>query len=141
MTKIIALTADAFEETKTAILSVGCDDFIRKPIQVNEFLSKISEQLGVRYLYQEGTGQEISQHQQPDMIPTFASLSTHLAQMPAEWVIQLHQEAIRGFDEPIFQLIQHIPEAHVPLAVALTAWTENFRFDHIVQLTKTRLEV
>lgn len=32
-TKIIALTANAFEEERMAALAAGCDDFVRKPIQ------------------------------------------------------------------------------------------------------------
>jgi signal transduction histidine kinase/DNA-binding NarL/FixJ family response regulator len=140
ITKIIAITADAFEETRMAILSMGCNDFIRKPIQVDELFRKISEQLGVRYLYREIAGQESNPPHPGDAVPTLGSLTEHLAQMPTRWVIQLQREAIRGFDEPILQLIQHIPATHHPLATALKNWAENFQFDQIVQLTKTRLE-
>jgi PAS domain S-box-containing protein len=51
-TKIIALTADAFEETKMIALEAGCDDFIRKPIQESLLLTKISEHLSIQYIYE-----------------------------------------------------------------------------------------
>ena len=46
-TVIIALTAHAFEEERQSILSVGCDDFIRKPFQQQEILAAINRHLKV----------------------------------------------------------------------------------------------
>ena len=54
-TKIIALTASAFEEQRTYILSIGCDDFIRKPFREEFLLNKLAEHLGVKYIYAETT--------------------------------------------------------------------------------------
>lgn len=48
---IIALTANAFEEDRLYALSIGCDDFVRKPCQENTILDKIAEHLGVEYQY------------------------------------------------------------------------------------------
>lgn len=50
--KIIALTANAFEADRSAALAAGYDDFVCKPIQEASLLEKMSEHLGVRYLYQ-----------------------------------------------------------------------------------------
>jgi GAF domain-containing protein/DNA-binding response OmpR family regulator len=50
---IIALTANAFEEERMIALSIGCDDFVRKPFQENTILEKIAEYLGVQYTYAE----------------------------------------------------------------------------------------
>jgi CheY-like chemotaxis protein len=50
-TVIIALTASAFAEMRSAILEVGCNDFVRKPFQEQMILEKIAEHLGVRYVY------------------------------------------------------------------------------------------
>jgi GAF domain-containing protein/DNA-binding response OmpR family regulator/HPt (histidine-containing phosphotransfer) domain-containing protein len=54
---IIALTANAFEEERMIALSIGCDDFVRKPFQENTILEKIAEYLGVRYIYAEQSQQ------------------------------------------------------------------------------------
>lgn len=48
---ILALTANAFEEERLVALLIGCDDFIRKPVQENVILEKMAEHLGVRYCY------------------------------------------------------------------------------------------
>ena len=52
-TKIIALTASAFEENKLSALDSGCDDFVSKPVQAASVFSKMSQHLGVQYLYEE----------------------------------------------------------------------------------------
>jgi GAF domain-containing protein/CheY-like chemotaxis protein len=51
ITKIIALTASAFDTEQAQILAVGCDDFIPKPFREEVIYEKISEHLGVNYLY------------------------------------------------------------------------------------------
>ncbi|MBF0202326.1 MAG: response regulator [Desulfamplus sp.] len=48
---IIALTASAFEEEKSLILSSGCDDFISKPFLASEIFGAISRYLGVKYIH------------------------------------------------------------------------------------------
>ncbi len=45
---IIALTAETKKNVKELTLAAGCDGFISKPINVNEFLHKIEEYLGGR---------------------------------------------------------------------------------------------
>lgn len=50
-TKIIALTAHAFEEEREAILSSGCDDLIHKPIHSNTIFEMLAAHLGVQYVY------------------------------------------------------------------------------------------
>ncbi|EDX84435.1 PAS fold family [Synechococcus sp. PCC 7335] len=50
-TRIVALTANAFTEDRTAAIACGCDDFISKPIRANEIFEKLSNQLDIRYQY------------------------------------------------------------------------------------------
>ena len=138
-TKIIALTASVFEETETAAVAIGCDDFLRKPIQENVLLAKLAESLGVRYLYEESDQQgqpwndQASHHH---VITTLSHLPDHLRQMPADWTKQLHWAAVKGSDRIILQLIEQIPKNATPLAQTLTHWVTNFQFDEIINLTQ-----
>jgi PAS domain S-box-containing protein len=52
-TKVIALTANSFEEEQWTALAAGYDDFVRKPIHEDVLFAKIAEHLGVRYVYQD----------------------------------------------------------------------------------------
>ncbi|HEY9737200.1 MAG TPA: response regulator, partial [Trichocoleus sp.] len=71
--KIIALTANAFEEERAAALAAGCDDFVRKPIQEEVLFSKIAEHLEVSYRYQD-IDQDVDQD-----IPTAATAAPEAA--------------------------------------------------------------
>ncbi len=129
-TKIIVLTADAFEETKIATFIAGCDDFIRKPIQANLLLTKIANHLGLRYIYESTETNNFNIERYTN------DLDAALSAMPTEWIKQLHQAAIEGFDDQIFQLVEQIPETQTVLAQMLTYWAGNFRFDLVIQLTQ-----
>ncbi|XGV98710.1 MAG: response regulator [Leptolyngbya sp. BL-A-14] len=59
--------------------------------------------------------------------------------MSTEWLMRLHQAAVKGFDHQISQLIQEIPIAQTSLIKTLTNWNENFQFDYIVALTQQLL--
>jgi PAS domain S-box-containing protein len=135
-TKIIALTASAFSDYRSQAIAAGCDDFVSKPIQEDDLFAKLTEHLGVRYLYAEHNQTTAS----PDLPCCQGSLPNplklHLAQMPDEWVTQLYEAAIRGADHHVLQLVEQIPIAHAPLARMLTNWANNFRFDHIINLVQ-----
>ncbi|MGC1249016.1 MAG: PAS domain S-box protein [Spirulinaceae cyanobacterium] len=134
-TVIIALTASAFEQDRKAVLSIGCDDFLRKPFREEVLLEKIAQHLGVSYTYSEGEEEEEefvgiekdnSQIEQP--------ISNYLSQMPPEWTMQLQEAAIQGFDEQILELIAAIPPNYSPLSQALEDYAHNFRFDKVRDL-------
>ena len=130
-TVIIAVTGSAFEEDRSKILAVGCDDFIRKPFQAEVIFAKLAEHLGVEYVYesspveaQEGVrGQKLSRE--------------HLAVMPREWLVRMHQAAVEGRDLVLLELIDQIPEAHGELAYSLKALVEQFDFQEVINLTQT----
>lgn len=130
-TVIIALTASAFEEQRTLILETGCNDFVRKPIQIDVLFEKMAEYLGVRYVYAE----DIS-------LTTASSLLTveTLMVMPPAWINQLHQAASRIDDEWMLELIAQIPPDQAALAQALMEKVNNFDFDAVIELSQSALD-
>jgi len=50
---IVVLTANAFEENRTVMLSAGCDDFVSKPFRREHIFAKLAQYLGVVYLYRD----------------------------------------------------------------------------------------
>ncbi|NEO52650.1 MAG: GAF domain-containing protein [Okeania sp. SIO3B5] len=140
-TKIIALTASAFEEDKRSILSAGCDDFVRKPFRESELLRTIGKHLEAKYIYaaekinNENSNQNIN-HNSSAKTLNYSEISTNLSKMPLEWTEQLNHSASMGSDDEIFRLLKQIPEENTTLTTALTELVENFRFDIIIDLTK-----
>ncbi|MFB2893102.1 PAS domain S-box protein [Aerosakkonemataceae cyanobacterium BLCC-F50] len=127
-TVIIALTASAFEEDRKVILSTGCDDFVRKPFQEQELLEKISNHLGIKYVYeQEGIKDAVVPVKDDSIISC-------LQMMPIEWKENLYYAAAQGSDNLILELIKQIPHEISVLSDALSNLVENFQFEQIMAL-------
>lgn len=129
-TLIIALTASAFEEARSAILAAGCDDFVRKPFQEATIFDKLAEHLGVRYLYAED---EASGEPETEGRPE-GTIEAELAAMPSEWRQQLHQAASRVNTKEILALTQQISASQTALSEALTHLANNYCFQEILEL-------
>ena len=127
-TVIIALTASAFEEQRAAILSAGCDDFIRKPFRETILFETMARHLGVRYLYETNEQSAIPER---GTLPS-ALTQKNLSVMPSEWIQQLYQAALTMDDQLIVQLIQQIPPTQAILANTLMDLVDNFRLDIII---------
>lgn len=144
-TIIIALTATAFEETRTNILTAGCNDFVSKPFRMDTIFAKVAEHLGVRYRYADTLmGEDSGRSNLANSLPTDrnlpAPIAIDLTIMPPDWLNQLHQAAIKGSDEQILTLIEQIPASHLPLARILADWANNFRFDKVIELVEQTTE-
>ncbi len=139
---IIALTGSAFEEDRIVALSTGCDDFVRKPFRSEVIFEKMAQYLGVKYIYANEQAKPTIQLQ--STILSANELSNAIAQMPAEWVEQLHQAAIRFNAKQILQLIEEIPRylrqatpMQAALAKTLINLVNDFSFQEIITLTQS----
>ncbi|BAZ48288.1 multi-sensor hybrid histidine kinase [Nostoc sp. NIES-4103] len=132
---IIALTANAFEEQREAMIKAGCDDLINKPFREEEILEKITKYLGVKYIYQEESHQILDSRQQiQEHILISEDLLPLLSQMSDEWLAQVYNAAAQCSDDLIFQLIAQIPSENTLLKKYLTDLANNFQFDKIMEL-------
>ncbi len=143
LTKIIAVTSSAFSEDRSAMLELGCDDFISKPFREKELLAKLAQHLGVHYLYDTQPVIEAAQREQQDSLALISQSVDRqafldalcLGGMSREWILQLHQAAILGKDRQMLSLIDQIPDTSLTLVQALRELVNNFRFEEIVDLT------
>ena len=137
--KIIALTASAFEEDRTAILAAGCDDFVRKPLQESIILAKMAQHLGVQYVYAENNQPRGHRDRQSSRTSSPELDADGLSVMSKEWIEQLYQAAIRVDADVIFQLLEQIPSSSDSLTERLADLTQRFCFDEIVDATQKAL--
>ena len=131
-TIIIALTASAFEEERVAILSAGCDDFMRKPFYETELVAKIGQYLNIEYIYE-----EIVETTVGDIEHLAEITKEDLAVMSLEWRSQLYDAAAKVDDREILQLLSEIPQEYESLAKGLENLVEHFRCDKIIDLTES----
>lgn len=154
-TVIIALTASALEEEKSIVLSVGCDDFVRKPFREEVLFAKMAEHLGVEYIYEEAQSLERKKSVDPGNAvaaelgnASFLSSSfgksavlqaSSLQVMPADWLLALQEAATIADSDLVLQLTAQIPSEYTPLARALEDLVNDFRFSKIIDLIQQAL--
>jgi CheY-like chemotaxis protein len=140
-TVIIALTASAFEEERHLVVSVGCDDFVRKPFREEVIFEKMAQYLGVHYLYEElpplGHTEQIAVPggvEGSKLDSSFVLQSASFQVMPLEWTAKLYEAVDSVDDEQIFRLIEQIPPDYSPLAQSIVGLIKSFRYDRLIDL-------
>jgi two-component system sensor histidine kinase/response regulator len=117
------------------MISAGCDDFINKPFREELLLEKLSQYLGVRYLYQQENLGTISQKQtNTETILNSINIVALLSEMPSEWLTQVHYAAAQCSDDLILELLEQIPPEKSLLVNFLINLAENFQFEKIMEL-------
>jgi CheY-like chemotaxis protein len=130
-TAIVAVTASSFEEQRAIILSTGCDDFIRKPFRDADIFDALHKHLGVSFVYDEPAASPTSTQTDTDAITPDA-----IAALPADLVTNLYQAIIDGDKDLMLSLIDQIRSSNKPLANALAALVNNFRYKQLLTLTQ-----
>ncbi len=128
-TIIIAITASAFEEQREKILKAGCDDFVAKPFREQTIFDKLTQHLGVKFIYESEVNHQDAESKQK---LTFQDLNP----LPVELVAQLNRAAIAVDAEQIERLIAQIPEAQDRIAQAIAQMLNKYDFDAIIELTE-----
>ncbi|BAY24667.1 multi-sensor hybrid histidine kinase [Calothrix sp. NIES-2100] len=133
-TIIIALTANVFQEQRAAMIQAGCDDLINKPFREEILLKKLSEYLGVRYLYQQENNRLVTARQTIAQILPPADLVPLLSQMSSTWLTELYHAAAQCSDDMILDLLSQIPVDNQGLQTFISDLASNFHFERIMEL-------
>ncbi len=141
-TKIIALTASAFESKRAATLAAGCDDYLSKPLNENKLFAKIKKHLGVEYIYQENSKDLVKSDRSIPKVSLqntaedrpYQLNSESLKCMPTEWLQQFRQAAAELDETKLENLIKQIPDEYNHLIQPLTDLVHNFQFERIFRL-------
>jgi CheY-like chemotaxis protein len=123
--KILALTANAFEEDRKKILDAGCDDMVRKPVEENQVFSVMGAWLGLHYRYEKAQASAQVQVPREDI---------DLSVLPGE-VVQRLRAAAQSLDmEAVQEMVRSLYPEYPHIAETLEAWVQAFRFDRITTL-------
>jgi CheY-like chemotaxis protein len=134
-TAVIALTASVLEEEKAIVLSVGCDDFIRKPFREKIIFDTLAKHLGVKYIYENTQPDE----HEIDFSPHTLLTSENLKVMPDLWIMQLYRSSLEADKNIVVSLIGEIPSTEDFLVRSLTKLARNFQFEKLIDLTEPLL--
>jgi signal transduction histidine kinase/DNA-binding NarL/FixJ family response regulator len=131
-TVIVALTASAFEEQRSLVLSAGCDGFVRKPFRESEIFHELTKHLGAKFEYEEETPTDQEQQAASGRLLTPADLSS----LPEDWVDKVREAASQADSDVVSNLISEIENEHSELAEGMKDLVDTFRFDRILTLTE-----
>jgi PAS domain S-box-containing protein len=131
--KIVALSASAFDEDREAVMATGADDFVRKPVIIEDLLAVIAIHLGLKYVYAEtteaavaSTESELTQAQM--RVPLPRDILDHLR---PELLDAMRGAVFHSNDVEMATLIDQLPSNHEQLAIALRYHVSRFDWDAI----------
>ena len=123
-TFIVAITASAFEEQKTAVLASGADVFMRKPFRKDALLALLGERLHLRY----ECATETRAARGPDALTPEA-----VAALPADLRATLEKACLAADFEALQSACEQIAATDAPLAGALRERLASFDYEAITR--------
>jgi signal transduction histidine kinase/DNA-binding response OmpR family regulator len=131
--KIIAVTAAVLDQEPEKAIAAGCDDFLAKPVQLNQLVEKVGHHLGLAYHFEvlttPPTADEITDMLQPQ----------NLLVMSDSWIRALHHAAVLCNDKDIETLLEQIPAQHQQLKQILLDQTQQLKLEVILELAEAAL--
>lgn len=134
---IIATTASAFEDERKKVISAGCDDFIRKPIQETAVFDTIAQHLNVKFTYKDTkNGFDQAQLKSGD----FKILTEEeLFVFPDNILIKLKEAAKLLNQSTILKIIEEVrQQGHDSIADRLEILARDYKFNVIKKLIPSR---
>ncbi|MCC6556499.1 MAG: response regulator [Polyangiaceae bacterium] len=138
-TVIVGMTASAFEHNKALVLSIGCDDFLRKPYLDTDVFECLAERLGASFIYEDeapgGAGEAPgSPMSTPAEVLADAARARAAAALPEALRAELRRAATRLDARAAQAAIDRVRAHDGALAEALTEIVRSFRFDRVLAI-------
>ncbi len=132
ISKIIAVTAYAFEEDRKRIMAAGSDDVVRKPFKEHEIFDALRDHIGVRYIYEES--QAAAGSFQTGTNAWDGPSPGALAALDPELSAELKQAIISGRPDRIANVMASIRMEAPALADALKKLVDGFEYERILEV-------
>lgn len=134
--KIIALTASVFEQDKEKVYSVGCDDLINKPFYENIIFEKLSEHLGIKFIYQESSKEDIFIADQNNTSLTPIEIKNRLEKLPRQTLKKMYYLLLAGKITSILELLENIEKHDSVLSKELQQMVANYQIEQVLAIVE-----
>lgn len=133
-TLIIAVSSGGVETQKANSLLRYCDEFLKKPFDLQILLEKIADHLQVKYLYEPIDNELPSTDRNRRISPPLTSKD--LDDLPIYWKQSVYQAASIGNQSQLKELIQQISSDNDVLIHQLTFLVDHYDFRKIREITQ-----
>jgi signal transduction histidine kinase/CheY-like chemotaxis protein len=130
ITKIVAVTASAFEEDQSAVIAAGCDDFIRKPFTNSHIFEALCKHLPVSSA-REAAVSAVDHFSSP---PAPIEREVEAIVLSQEWVANFRKALLACQIQRIESLIEEIQPQYPSLARKFSALAGQYDFEQILTL-------
>ena len=138
---IIALTASAFEESRSEVLAIGCNDFMHKPFPEAALFETIAQHLKIDYIYQEVRLKSQSKNFGENYeAPDLETIHQQLLQIEITILEQLYQASLCLDREQTTRVINQIASQDRVIGDWLNHLLDGFKFENIIEQLETILE-
>jgi signal transduction histidine kinase/CheY-like chemotaxis protein/purine-cytosine permease-like protein len=130
---IVAVSANAFAEDREQCIAAGCNDFIPKPIDLDDLLATLKVQLGLEWIHENAARSDEQQ----------ANVAQRMPAPPADLLQELLDVVRIGYVKGLLENIERIErldERYAPFAQLLRRLAREFRLTEITEVVQTRLE-
>jgi len=129
-TVIIAVSASVFEEERSAAISEGCDDFLRKPFREANMFDMMSKHAGIRFVYEDEEPEQESRKAGSTEVLTPEAIAV----LPDDLLAKFRRTVLIADIGAAKRLTEQIRTDHEALADALAELLDDFRFDTLQEL-------
>ncbi len=112
-------------------MASGFDDFMRKPFIIADIFECMAKHLDVKYRYE--TDQPSAAADKSFERSLELSVAD-LQELPAEWVNNLRQAALKGYSQQVLSLVEEIRKSHPRVADVFTSLVNDYQIDEILSL-------
>lgn len=129
-TKVIAVTASAFDQDVDEILGTGADALLMKPFRANDLFAKMAAVTGLALRYA-AAGLPAPETATPDELT-----ADRLSALGAERRDRMREAVLRADSRSLVKLIDEIAADHPALAQQLGDLAERYEYDRLTQLLR-----
>jgi PAS domain S-box-containing protein len=140
-TTVIATSASVFEVDRQKSRESGCNNFLPKPIQIEELFNKIEQSLNLIWIFEDNLN---AQSQELGDKPCYSTqvISTEMAIPPSEELIVLYEAVQIGDFEGVEQAairFKQLASEYTPFATRILELSQEFDSEKILHLVNLHL--